>query len=58
MVERRRIRVEMVVADHRNGKIRPLVETLAEDPPSLLLLSQEAETGQETSGRGRENPCC
>ena len=47
MVERRRIGVEMAVANHGNGKIRPLVETLAEDPPSLFLLSQEAERGQE-----------
>ena len=47
MVERRRIGVEMAVANHGNGKIRPLVETLAEDPPSLFLLSQEAEAGQD-----------
>jgi hypothetical protein len=47
VVERRRIGVEMAVANHGNGKIRQLVGTLAEDPPSLFLRSQEAEAGQE-----------
>lgn len=47
VVERRCIRVEVAVADHGDGEIGPLIETLAENSSSLFLILQEAETREQ-----------